>query len=591
VATRATRAIIVRSVLAAGVLAVAAVGSLLLALQAESRSRAAYALEEDAAVVMQGQRLAGDLQSGLVGLGVGPPRPTTEDEVRSRVSQLSGAAIPPVGDAELVRIADRADQARNAYLESAGRALDEADDVDEVARRLPALSEEYDALVDTWSTLERRLQAAGAESADSSARLRTSALVLLLLGTSASALVLWSLRRVSAYWVDRPVDRLRRAVAQMAGGEAVTPTGIEGSTDLAALGREVDEAAAAVDDRLQRLFQQAAWGAQSRMIFEALDLVENEAEAHEVAQQALELIDRERSFELLLAPHGSTGLSAVAATDNPDLSRPACPVDVTTSCVAVRRAQPVVFDSSESINACPKLRHRPYGPCSAACVPVSIAGRPVGVLHTVAPDRHPPDDRTVTQMATLSTQLGNRLGALRALESSRAEAATDKLTGLPNRRMLESQIGSLIERGTPFVLVLADLDKFKRLNDTYGHEVGDRALQTFAQVLRDKVRGNDVIARLGGEEFVLVYPNMSVTTSIEAIERIRDGLTQALAVSALPEFTCSFGITHSAVARSGEAIIRVADAGLLRAKELGGDQVVYADESLAAQMFGEEGRP
>jgi diguanylate cyclase (GGDEF)-like protein len=193
-------------------------------------------------------------------------------------------------------------------------------------------------------------------------------------------------------------------------------------------------------------------------------------------------------------------------------------------------------------------------------------------------------------MATLSTQLGNRLGALRALESSRAEAATDKLTGLPNRRMLESQIGALIERGTPFVLVLADLDKFKRLNDTYGHEVGDRALQTFAQVLRDKVRGNDVISRLGGEEFVLVYPNMSVTTSIEAIERIRDGLTQALAVSALPEFTCSFGITHSAVARSGDAIIRVADAGLLRAKELGGDQVVYADESLAAQMFGDEGR-
>jgi diguanylate cyclase (GGDEF)-like protein len=270
-------------------------------------------------------------------------------------------------------------------------------------------------------------------------------------------------------------------------------------------------------------------------------------------------------------------------------------VDETGGCVAIRRAQAVVFDGSESINACPKLRNRPTGPCSAACVPLSVAGRPVGVLHTVSADRHPPDDRVVSQLATLSTQLGNRLGALRALESSRHEAATDKLTGLPNRRLLESQIATLIERSTPFVLVLADLDKFKNLNDSYGHEVGDRALQLFAQVLRDKVRGNDVIARLGGEEFVLVYPNMSVTTSIEAIERIRDGLANALAVSRLPEFTCSFGITHSAVGRSGDAILRVADAGLLRAKELGGDQVVYADETLAARMFSDDdpqpGRP
>lgn len=412
------------------------------------------------------------------------------------------------------------------------------------------------------------------------------AVLVLVLGMAGAVAALLAARRAAVDGVDRPVQRIRVTVGRMAAGEGPVRSGLHGPTDLAALGHEIDGLADSVEVRLQRLRQQAEWGAQSRMIFEALDLVEDESEAHEVAEQALALIDAERSIELLLAPHGSTELTKVAS--NPGMPRPACPVDVTTSCVAIRRAQAVVFDSSESINACPKLRHRSYGPCSAACVPVSIAGRPVGVLHTVAEDRVPPEDRTVNQLATLSTQLGNRLGALRALESSRAEASTDKLTGLPNRRMLESQLGTLIERGTSFVLVIADLDKFKRLNDTYGHEVGDRALQTFAQVLRDKVRGNDVIARLGGEEFVLVYPNMSVTTSIEAIERIRDGLTQALAVSALPEFTCSFGITHSAVARSGDAIIRVADAGLLRAKELGGDQVVYADETLAAQMFGED---
>ena len=385
--------------------------------------------------------------------------------------------------------------------------------------------------------------------------------------------------------IDEPVADLRQVAAAVLDGDLTARTGRAGPTDVDALAEELDAAVGSVQVHIRRLRQHAEWGAQSRMIFEALDLADDESGAHDVARQALAIVDPEQPVELLLAPHGSTELTVVAT--NPNQPAPGCPVDEVSGCIAIRRAQPVVFDSSESINACPKMRGRPYGPCSGACVPVSVAGRPIGVLHTVAADRHPPGERLVGQLATLATQLGNRLGALRALESSRLEAATDKLTGLPNRRLLESQLASLIERSTPFVLVLADLDNFKHLNDTYGHEIGDRALQLFAQVLRDKVRGNDVIARLGGEEFVLVYPNMSVTTSIEAVERVRDGLTQTLAVSAVPEFTCSFGITHSSVGRDSESILRVADAGLLRAKELGRDQVVYADETLAARMFGE----
>ena len=131
------------------------------------------------------------------------------------------------------------------------------------------------------------------------------------------------------------------------------------------------------------------------------------------------------------------------------------------------------------------------------------------------------------QLVGLATQTGTRFSALRTLESSRHEASTDGLTGLPNRRTLETQIGELFERDTPFVMVLADLDRFKLLNDNYGHEVGDRALQLFAGVLRDSVRANDVVARLGGEEFVLVYPTMSVEISIEAIDRVRTALAPA----------------------------------------------------------------
>jgi diguanylate cyclase (GGDEF)-like protein len=570
-------------------MAAGAVASAGVAWWAGARTDDALALQTDAVEVQRVLRAATSVREGLVALALDAPGGGTPSvaEVRTRVGELSALAAP-VHTAPPAPVAlEQAELSRRDFVEAASDALDRSGgDPAQLATRLPGLSRRHAAVVRTWSELEAQLAEAVDRTRSRTSALRAFSLVVLAVAAAAAAASVWWAARTAARRVDRPVERLRGAVGQLARGERVVRIGLTGQDALAELGRDVELAAAAVDERQQRLRQQAEWGAQSRMIFEALDLVEDESEAHEVAQQALALIDADRSMELLLAPHGSTAMTVVAT--NPGMPRPACPVEMTTSCVAVRRAQPVVYESSESINACPKLRNRSYGACSAACVPVSIAGRPVGVLHTIGPDRDPPGDRTVNQLATLATQLGNRLGALRALESSRVEASTDKLTGLPNRRMLESQLGQLIERGTPFVLVLADLDKFKRLNDTYGHEVGDRALQTFAQVLRDKVRGNDVIARLGGEEFVLVYPNMSVTTSIEAIERIRDGLAQALAVSALPEFTCSFGITHSSVARSAEAIIRVADAGLLRAKELGGDQVVYADETLAAQMFGDD---
>ena len=279
-------------------------------------------------------------------------------------------------------------------------------------------------------------------------------------------------------------------------------------------------------------------------------------------------------------------LHAVAA--NRAVPAPGCPVDTTVACVALRRGQVSIFDSSESINACPKLRARPGGPCSAACVPVTVAGRPVGVVHMTSTDGAPPPADVVEQLVGLATQTGTRFSALRTLESSRHEASTDGLTGLPNRRTLETQIGELFERDTPFVMVLADLDRFKLLNDNFGHEVGDRALQLFAGVLRDSVRANDVVARLGGEEFVLVYPNMSVEISIEAIDRVRTALARALEASTLPPFTCSFGIAHSTVGHDGDAVLRVADAGLLQAKDLGGDQAVVADSELAATIFAED---
>ena len=319
--------------------------------------------------------------------------------------------------------------------------------------------------------------------------------------------------------LDRPVRGLRSAVARIGAERPAVASVLQGPEELVVLGTEIDAAARSVADRLDLLERRAAWGERSRMILEALELADDEPGAYEVIGEALGIVGGRHRGELLLSERGTSRLSSVAVSS--EAGGPGCPVDVISGCVALRRGQVSVFDSSETINACPKLRGRPYGTCSAVCVPVTVAGRQLGVLHVTGDDGAPPGPEVVEQLVGLSSLVGNRLGSLRTLESTRHEASTDGLTGLPNRRTLEAEVAELIEASTPFVMVLADLDKFKRLNDNFGHEVGDRALQLFAGVLRDNVRGNDVVARLGGEEFVLVYPNMSVEISIEAIDRLR----------------------------------------------------------------------
>jgi diguanylate cyclase (GGDEF)-like protein len=332
------------------------------------------------------------------------------------------------------------------------------------------------------------------------------------------------------------------------------------------------------------LVSQASWGESSRQILDALGFARTDSEVYRVVAEALELVDDEHPSALLMAPSSSSReLHEVAV--NTATGSPGCQATHTDNCLAIRRGQVVVTDSSEAINACPQLRGRPGGPCSAVCVPVAVEGHSVGVVHAIAADRHPPEPQIVERLADLSRQVGARIGSLRALESSRAEASTDGLTGLPNRRTLESGLQQMLDAGRGFVAVLADLDKFKSLNDTFGHEAGDRALQLFAKVMQDNVRGHDIVSRVGGEEFVVVYPDMTVQGSIEAIERLRTGLASAVAVAAVQPFTCSFGVTHSSVGATVAEILRVADAGLLRAKELGGDQVIYADQALAAEVF------
>jgi diguanylate cyclase (GGDEF)-like protein/PAS domain S-box-containing protein len=340
----------------------------------------------------------------------------------------------------------------------------------------------------------------------------------------------------------------------------------------------------ALEQELALQAQRDTFGSQ---LVEALEMADEEASAYDIVERAMVEIAADSPMELLLSDSSRAHLERTATS--PSAGAPSCPVQSPFSCVAVRRGSPVVFDSSEALNACPKLRGREGGPCSAACVPVSFMGRALGVLHATGPEGAPPNPEQVAQLTTLATQAGARIGTVRAFEKTQLQASTDSLTGLVNRRTFETQARGLINQKRLFALAVADLDHFKAINDTHGHEAGDRALRLFSQCATSSLRDDDILARWGGEEFVFVLADLSRHEAVRVLDRLRTGLAEAHSGDA-PPFTASFGVTDSDAAESLEQLLQIADSGLYAAKESGRDQVTLGEVDPAAPAPAREKR-
>ncbi|MBT3701493.1 MAG: PleD family two-component system response regulator [Alphaproteobacteria bacterium] len=168
---------------------------------------------------------------------------------------------------------------------------------------------------------------------------------------------------------------------------------------------------------------------------------------------------------------------------------------------------------------------------------------------------------------------------------SMAMAVTDVLTGLHNRRYMESHLGNLVRRavegGRPVSLVMLDIDFFKAVNDTHGHDVGDEVLKEFAHRIQQNVRGIDLAARYGGEEFMIVMPETDLTVAQTVAERLRGFVAeQPFKVSAdVGELvvTVSLGVTVSGPGDVPETMIKRADDALYKAKHDGRNRVVIID--------------
>ena len=191
-------------------------------------------------------------------------------------------------------------------------------------------------------------------------------------------------------------------------------------------------------------------------------------------------------------------------------------------------------------------------------------------------------------IARVRTQLRKKRYADRLrhnMQLSLEMAITDPLTGLHNRRYMSRHLDTLIESagrsGKPLAFLILDIDYFKAVNDTHGHDMGDEVLREFARRISANVRGIDLACRYGGEEFVVVMPDTDMELACTVAERLRQSVEMApFAISRAPQWlnvTISIGIAGSeGVGDSAQALLHRADRALYRAKRDGRNRVVAA---------------
>jgi diguanylate cyclase (GGDEF)-like protein len=176
---------------------------------------------------------------------------------------------------------------------------------------------------------------------------------------------------------------------------------------------------------------------------------------------------------------------------------------------------------------------------------------------------------------------------MRSESEVRLQAYTDELTALPNRRAfdgaLELALATAARNGRAFAVVMADIDRFKAINDTFGHRVGDAVLRSFAERVRAALRAQDRAFRYGGEEFCMVLPDTGAAGARQFAERLRTRIAQP-ATPAMHELTASFGVAVWQPGDDADSLLGRADRALYRAKESGRDRVEIA---LGAALQGE----
>jgi diguanylate cyclase (GGDEF)-like protein/PAS domain S-box-containing protein len=226
-------------------------------------------------------------------------------------------------------------------------------------------------------------------------------------------------------------------------------------------------------------------------------------------------------------------------------------------------------------------------PAVSYCLPMQVQGEILGMLHVRSQHEENLDEAKRQLAYAVVEHSGMALSNLKLRAALREQSIRDPLTGLYNRRYMEEALNQQLSRVTrhlhPLGIMMIDIDHFKNFNDVHGHAAGDLLLRQIGKFLQSHVRGEDIACRYGGEEFILIMPDVSLEVAkyraehlwrdarqirVQENNQYYEGITLSLGVAIYP--------LHG---RTIETVIRAADAALYHAKQEGRDRVVVADKT------------
>lgn len=228
------------------------------------------------------------------------------------------------------------------------------------------------------------------------------------------------------------------------------------------------------------------------------------------------------------------------------------------------------------------------------CLPITQSGAAGGVVQLViGAEQGHFAKLLVPYIAVYLREAAPVLEAKRLMEHLRESSLRDAMTGLYNRRFLEEYVTTLIatsqRRQSPFSVLMLDLDYFKQVNDTFGHEAGDKVLKALAETLTKNVRGSDMVIRYGGEEFLIVLQDTSAENAMEIAEKIRVkvGDTKVALPGTVLQKTISIGVSEfPADSDTFWQVVKFADVALYEAKSQGRNRVLR----FIPELWKEEGK-
>jgi diguanylate cyclase (GGDEF)-like protein len=311
-----------------------------------------------------------------------------------------------------------------------------------------------------------------------------------------------------------------------------------------------------------------------------MQVAEDQQEGHELLSSHLKRWVPDAAVRVLVRNNSADRLESAVALPADDPIAPALGHAKPRSCLSVRLSRPVrQGEASDEILTCEVCG---VIPGESTCQPLLVGGEVIGsVLVTEERALGADESRRIQDSVTQAAPV---LANLRNLSLAERRASTDSLTGLPNRRGLDDTLKRLVAHAnrshTPVSVVAIDLDHFKDINDTAGHECGDEVLAAFGVMLRANLRGSDVAARAGGEEFVVVLPETDRPGAMHVAECLRRA-TESLTVPRLgARITASFGVsTLPDEALDIDGLLRLADRALYAAKQRGRNRVEAASSA------------